>query len=63
MRGRWIKMQQVLDTPECSFCNSKELELFYSKTTGLMAQCFECGFSCAATNEHLASTSINLIAS
>ncbi|MEI6220719.1 MAG: hypothetical protein WCP71_05375 [Actinomycetes bacterium] len=55
-------MQQVIDTPECSFCHSKELELFYAKTTGLMAQCIECGYSCAATNEHLSSSSINLLA-
>jgi len=62
MRGRWVEMQQVLDTPECSFCHSKDLELFYGKATGLMVQCIECGFSFAATNEHLSSTSINLLA-
>ena len=55
-------MQQVIDIPECVFCHSKELELFYSKESGLIVQCDECGYSRVATNEHLDSEVITLIA-
>ncbi|MEI6649081.1 MAG: hypothetical protein WCO08_05495 [Actinomycetes bacterium] len=56
-------MQHILDTPECSFCHSEELQLFYGKSDGLMVQCVECGYSCSASDEHLASASISLVAS
>ncbi len=55
-------MQQVMDLPECIFCHSTELELFYSKASGMMVQCDECGYSSTATNEHLAAETITLLA-
>jgi uncharacterized Zn finger protein len=55
-------MQQVIDIPECIFCHSKELELFYSKESGLIVQCDECGYSRVATNEHLNSEVITMLA-
>ena len=55
-------MQQVIDIPECSFCHSTELELFYTKESGLKVLCVECGFSLTAANEHLSSTTITLLA-
>ncbi len=55
-------MQQVTDIPECVFCHSNELELFYSKVSGLIVQCDECGHSRVATNEHLDSEVITLLA-
>jgi hypothetical protein len=57
-----VAMQQVIDMPECSFCHSNELELFYAKANGLYVQCAECGFSATAANEHLASSTITLLA-
>ena len=55
-------MQQVIDIPECSFCHSTDLELYYAKESGLNVLCMECGFSSTAANEHLASTTITLLA-
>ena len=57
-----VAMQQVNEMPECSFCHAQELELFYTKGSGLVVQCTECGFTSTATNEHLASHSITLLA-
>ncbi len=61
LRGE-VTMQQVIDTPECIFCHSNELELFYSKESGIIVQCDECGYSRVATNEHLDSEVITLLA-
>jgi Zn ribbon nucleic-acid-binding protein len=55
-------MQQVIDIPECVFCHSKALELFYSKESGLIVECDECGYSRVATNEHIDSEVITLLA-
>jgi DNA-directed RNA polymerase subunit M/transcription elongation factor TFIIS len=55
-------MQQVIDNPECIFCHSKELVLFYSKISGLVVQCQECGYCRTAANEHLDSEVITLLA-
>ncbi|MCX6450791.1 MAG: hypothetical protein NTZ31_03690 [Actinobacteria bacterium] len=55
-------MQKVIDVPECDFCHSIELELLYNKTRGLLVQCEECGFSRVASNAHLDSDTITLLA-
>jgi len=54
---------ELTASPECSFCHSEELELFYSKASGLLVQCSECGLTSPASNEHVGSETINLIAS
>ena len=61
LRGE-VTMQQVIDVPECDFCHSIELELLYNKTRGLLVQCEECGFSRVASNAHLDSDTITLLA-
>ena len=48
--------------PECTFCHSPELILFYTKASGLMVQCEECGYSSTAASEHLNSEEITLLA-
>lgn len=55
-------MQQVSDAPECNFCHSIELELLYNKDNGIFVHCSECGFSRLATNEHITSETITLLA-
>ncbi len=55
-------MQQVNELPECSFCHSHDLELFYAKGAGLVVQCTECGLTSTPANEHLASHTITLLA-
>ena len=59
--GKGEKMQQVTDIPECTVCHAKEMELFYSKSSGVMAYCIECGYSCVAANEHIHAEQINLL--
>jgi uncharacterized Zn finger protein len=54
---------ELTASPECSFCHSEELELFYSKASGLLVQCTECGLTSQASNEHLGSETISLMAS
>ena len=55
-------MEKTTDKPECAFCHSTDLELFYSKLVGLIVQCEECGYAKIATNEHLASDQVKLLA-
>ena len=55
-------MQQVNELPECNFCHSQDLELFYAKGAGLVVQCTECGLTSTPANEHLASHTITLLA-
>jgi hypothetical protein len=55
-------MQQVSDFPECIFCHSSNLALYYSKASGLLVQCEECGYSSIATNAHIDSEEITLLA-
>jgi len=55
-------MQEVIDTPECPFCHSCELELTYTKQSGLLVRCGECGYFAAAANEHIDSSTITLLA-
>jgi Zn ribbon nucleic-acid-binding protein len=55
-------MQQVIDIPECDFCHSIDLILFYDKPSGLIVQCAECGYSRVPANVHLSSDSITLLA-
>jgi len=57
-----IAMQQLEILPECSFCHSQELELFYTKGTGLVVQCSECGLTARPSHEHLVSNTITLLA-
>jgi len=57
-----VKMQQVIDIPECDFCHSIDLVLFYDKPTGLIVQCAECGYSRVPANQHLSSNTITLLA-
>lgn len=54
-------MQRIIDYPECEFCHSQELELHYSKGSGLIVLCDECGYSRIATNEHLDSEEITML--
>jgi len=56
-------MPNTLDIPECVFCHSQELKLFYSKSHGVLVECEECGFSSRAQNEHIDSNQISLLAS
>ena len=55
-------MQQLEILPECSFCHSQELELYYTKGTGLVVQCSECGLTARPSHEHLVSNTITLLA-
>jgi hypothetical protein len=59
---RRLTMQQVIDIPECDFCHSIDLTLFYDKPSGLIVQCAECGYSRVPANAHLSSDSITLLA-
>ena len=53
-------MQVDYPMPECNFCHSVNLELSYSRATGILVECGECGYCAPATNEHLESDVINL---
>ena len=56
-------MEHVTEEAECVFCHSSELELLYNKTRGLLVRCEECGFSCVASNVHIDSDTIKVLAS
>jgi len=48
-------VQNIIEMPECNYCHSTSLELSYSKASGVIVECGECGYATKATNEHIES--------